>query len=204
MSTTKVREFRGARGLVYAPVLIDDENEYKTGPVKPFAPVSEISKSVEVSSTTKYYDNVAGLVVSARGADTVTLSTSVLSLETQADISGQIYDETTGTLIDTGKPSDKYFALGYVLGEVGSDGDEEIYVWKLKVQFSFPSETSATKDDGTDSNGQEVECTSINTTHKFTKTNDNCMGISVDVAKGLADTSLFFDEVTTPDTIIAA
>ena len=49
--------------------------------------------------------------------------------------------------------------------------------------------------------------TGINTTHKFTKVvdkNGNKKGakaVNVDVAKGLADVSDFFDTVTTPDTL---
>lgn len=77
-------------------------------------------------------------------------------------------------------------------------------MWRLKGTFSIPDSTHVTENDGTDANGQEIVFTGIQTTHKFEALGKGCKAINVDVAKGLADVSTFFDEVTTPDTLQAS
>ena len=64
--------------------------DLKTGEVKVLAPVAEISKTVETASDTKYYDNKPALVISAEGADTITLTIPALDLPTLADITGKV------------------------------------------------------------------------------------------------------------------
>ena len=143
------------------------------------------------------------VVVSSTGADEVTLSLSAIPLDILAKITGQHYDTNTGALIE-GDRETKYFAIGYKTKKTNGD---YVYVWRLKGTFNIPESTHATETDGTDANGQEVTFTGINTTHKFTKVvdkNGNKKGakaVNVDVAKGLADVSDFFDTVTTPDTL---
>ena len=145
------------------------------------------------------------VVVSSTGADEVTLSVSAIPLDILAKITGQKYDELTGALIE-GERETKYFAIGYKTKKTNGD---YVYVWRLKGTFNIPESTHATENDGTDANGQELTYTGINTTHKFTKVTDKngnkkgAKAINVDVAKGLADVSTFFDEVVTPDTLTA-
>ena len=79
-----------------------------------------------------------------------------------------------------------------------------MYVWRYKGTFNVPDQTNATENDGTDANGQEIVYTGISTTHKFEKNNKGAKALVVDVAKGLANVSTFFDTVTTPDTLEAA
>ena len=192
----EIYEFRGVEGLVYAEVLTDttDAEGYSTGPVKELAGVAEIGKSTESSSESHYYDNKPAIVVSAEGADEVTLTVSAIPLEVLADITGKMYDATTGAMIDC-QGERKYFAIGYKTKDTNG---REMYVWRLKGQFSIPDETYATEDDGTDANGQELTYTGIYTTHAFTK-GGPAKSVTVDVAKDLVDVATFFDQVTTPD-----
>lgn len=204
----EIVEYRGVEDLVAAEVLTDNNNEeegYTTGEVFDIAGVAEISKSTSSSNESHYYNNMPAVVVSSTGADEVTLSTSAIPLDVLAKITGQKYDETTGTLIE-GDRETKYFAIGYKTKKTNGD---YVYVWRLKGTFNIPESTHATENDGTDANGQELTYTGINTTHKFNKVldkNGNKKGakaINVDVAKDLADVSEFFDEVVTPDTLTA-
>lgn len=192
-------EYRGVSDLVYAEVLTDDADGYTTGEVKPLAPIAEIGKATESSSEAHYYDNKPLIVIDSTGADEVTCSVAGIPLEVVAEITGQYYDEELGALIE-GERTSKYFAIGYRTQK--TDGTE-VLVWRLKGTFGIPEETSVTKDDGTDANGQELVYTGIETTHKFSKTGKGARSVVVDTGAGKADVSAFFDTVTTPDTLKA-
>ena len=197
-----VDEFRGTDNLVYAEVLTDDNETgggYTTGAVKILAPVAEISKTVETSSDTKYYDNQPALTINAEGADTITLTIPALDLPTLADIVGKTYDNTLGAFFD-GEATPKYFALGYRLRL--TDGSYR-YVWRYKGSFAVPDETSSTEDAGTDSNNQQLTYTGIKTMHKFTKTGTSEKALVVDERDDKAKIDTFFDTVTTCDTLVA-
>ena len=137
-----------------------------TGTVKPLAGVAEIAKTSNSSSEAHYYDNVPAVVVQSTGSDEITITASAVPLDVLADITGQVYDSCNRHLPIEGERTQKYFAIGYKTQATNGD---EYYVWRLKGSFSVPDQTNATKDDGTDANGQELTFTGISTTHKFTK-----------------------------------
>lgn len=202
-------EYRGCRNLVYAEVTTDDNEVsggYKTGEVKKLAPVGEISKTVETSSEAKYYDNVPAILINGEGSDTVTFTIAVPSDEVLADISGRVYDDAKKAYIEAPRVN-KNFAVGYILGEVG-EGEQEKFVWRYKGSFSQPDETSATKDNGTTSNNMSLTFTGIYTEHQFT--NGGGTGKKA-AAKAMAmrpsetvTEAKFFEQVTTPDTVLSA
>lgn len=198
---SKVFEFRGVDNLCYAEVTKDDNETnggYVTGEVKELAAVAEIGKTTETSSESKYYDNKAMLTINSEGTDEITVTVAVVDIETLADITGKLYDETTGMMVECEREA-KYFALGY--RTKGTDGQYR-YVWRLKGTFGIPEETSQTENDGTDSNNQQLVFTGISTEHEFTK-GGSAKGIVVDGRKGLADLTKFFETVQTPDTVKA-
>ena len=198
----KVAEYRGVSDLVYAEVTKDDNETsggYVTGEVKSLAPVAEISRTTESSSEAHYYDNKPLIVIDSTGADELTLTVAAIPLDVLADITGQVYDETLGALIE-GERTPKYFAIGYKTKKTNGD---EVYVWRYKGTFAIPDETATTENDGTDANGQELTFTGVTTTHKFTKNNAGAKALVVDTGAGTADVSKFFDAVTTPDTLKA-
>ena len=191
-----VDEFRGTDSLVYAEILKDNNTDgYITGAVKVLAPVAEISKTVDTSSDTKYYDNMPALTINAEGADTITLTVPALDLATLADITGKVWDATLGAFCD-GTRTPKYFALGYRLRL--TDGTYR-YVWRYKGSFAIPDETSQTENAGTDSNNQQLTFTGIATQHKFTKTGTSEKALVVDERTTNVDLSTFFAVVTTCD-----
>lgn len=203
-------EFRGCKNLVYAEVTTDNnevDGGYVTGTVKSLAPVAEISKVVETSSEAHYYDNKAAIVINSEGADTVTFTIAVPPDEVLADIEGRTYDETKKMFIESER-TQKYFAVGYILGEKG-EGEDERYVWRFKGTFNIPDETAATEDDGTDANNMSLEFTGIYTDHEFTngkgtgkKGSAKAMFIRESAEVATADE--FFAEVATPDSDFSA
>lgn len=198
---TFVDEFRGTDRLVYAEILVDDNSTssghgYVTGPVKELAPVAEISKTVETASEVKYYDNKAAIVINAEGSDTITVTIPALDLPTLADITGKKFDLATGAFYD-GERKTKYFALGYRLGL--TDGTYR-YVWRYKGSFGIPDESSPTKNNGTDSNNQQLVYTGIMTKHVFTKTGGSEKALVVDERTTEENLDTFFSTVMTCDT----
>lgn len=201
----KIYEYRGVSDLVYAEVTKDNNDTaqgegYVTGTVKSLAGVAEISKATDSASEPHYYDNIPAVVINSTGSDEITISASAIPLDVLADITGQQYDQNTGMLIEKER-TPKYFAIGY---KTKTTNGTEMYVWRLKGTFNIPDQTSATEDDGTDANGQELVYTGISTTHKFTKSNAPAKAITVDTGLDLiADKANFFTAVQTPDSVTA-
>lgn len=201
-SLQEITEYRGVEGLVAAEVLKDNnltgEGEgYVTGDVFAIAGVAEISKTTDSTTEPHYYDNIPAIVVSNTSADEVTINASAIPMDVYATLTGQYYDDTTGSLIE-GDRVLRYFALGYKTKKTNGD---EVYVWRYKGTFNIPDQTNVTEDDSTDANGQELVYTGIRTTHKFSKTGKGAKALNVDLAKDIANVSTFFDTVTTPDTL---
>ena len=208
----KVVEGRGASDLVYALITTDDSTEYTTGEVKHLIPLATLTKTTEASSEAHYYDNIPAVNINSEGADEISITGALIDLETLAEITGKSYDPTTGVFSDV-ETTPPYIALGY--NSQNSDGSE-YYAWRLKGTFSIPDESANTKDDGTEGVGTELTYTGIYTTHVFTKgkaiigAEDTVTyeaapskGVKVNVPNDKIDTSTFFDEVMTPDTITA-
>ena len=196
----EIVEYRGVEGLVAAEVLTDDDTAgYTTGDVFAIAGVAEISKTTDSSNEAHYYDNIPAVVVSNTSSDTINISASAIPLDVLGFITGQTYDSALGALFE-GTRKVRYFAIGYQTKKTNGD---KIYVWRNKGTFNIPDQTNTTENNSTDANGQELVFTGISTTHKFTKTGEGCKAVVVDVAKDLADVSTFFEEVVTPDTLVA-
>lgn len=196
-----VFEYRGVEGLVYTEILEDSEEKYETGEVKSLAAVAEIGKNTSTDSSVKYYDNMAMIVVASEGADDFTLTTSILALEKQADITGKTFDEETGAMIETPREQ-KYYAIGYKTK--GTDGKYR-YVWRHKGTFGIPEETVTTEDDGTESTNMQIPFTGIYTTHKFDVKGEKkgIKAIVIDERHPNANLNGFFDSVMTPENLKA-
>lgn len=206
----EVKEFRGCKNLVYAEVTTDDNETsggYVTGAVKVLAPVAEISKTVDTSSEAKYYDNKAAIVINSEGADTVTLTISIPDDETLADITGRTYDSTKKMFVESARKQ-KYYAIGYILGEKGA-GEDERFVWRYKGTFNIPDETSATENDGTDSNNMSLEYKGVYTNHIFTNGEGTgkkgaAKAAFIRESSNVATAQKWFETVSTPDTVFGA
>lgn len=190
-------DYRGVSNLVAALVTQDDGEGYATGEVFDLIPVAEISKSTEASSASKYYDNIPALVINSEGADEITITGAQIPIDKLAVITGKTIDATSGAFIDA-PAVPPYIAIGYKYGL--TSGDEVVY-WRLKGKFSLPEDASATEDDGTDSNGQELTYTGVATAHKFTATGKNAKGIVADSRFSTFDADTVLATVHTPDNL---
>lgn len=205
----KIVEYRGCKGLVFAEVTTDDNETgvnhgYITGAVRDLAGLAEVSKTVDTSRVSKYYDNRAAIVVTGEGEDVVTFTASIPSLPVQAAINGRVYDETLKMYIEC-PIVNKYYAVGYIIED--TDG-VEYYVWRHKGYFIAPEVTSATKDDGTDGNNMSLEFHGVYTAHEFANGGGSgkksIIKSYIMANDGTLDLSDFFATVTSPDTVFEA
>ena len=201
------QEYRGCRKLVYAEVLTDTAEGMTFGEVKPFAPVQTISKNVEYSTATSYYDNVAHNTRKAEGADETEFTHAVPSDEVMSDIEGKFYDPTTGIYSDS-PVSNKTYAIGYVFDEEG-DTEEENFCWKLKGTFKVGSVEHQTKDDGTDVTNVTTTFTAIYPQANFTHggadgRGGKSKGVRIKKSKGIMTEDEFFATPQTVDTVYTA
>lgn len=166
-NAASVFEFRGIEDLYFAEVIEDSETNYTTGTPKRLSYTATISKEVETSSETHFYDNKGMIVINAKGAETFTLTVAPPPLGILAEITGQAFDASLGMMIE-GEIKPKMFAIGYKTK--GTDGFWR-FVWKYKGQFAVPSEEVNTESDSIDTTNTELTFTAVNTVHKFEYTN---------------------------------
>lgn len=193
-----ITEYRGIRDLVAAELLTDTSTGITYGAPFPVAGIAELSKTTENSSESHYYDNIAAIVIDSVGSDEVTCTCSAIPLDVLAKLTGQYFDEDTGTFVE-GEADRKYFAIGYITEDTDHN---EVFVWRHKVKCSIPDSTHSTKNDGTDANGQELVFTGINTIHKFTKTGKTAKAINHKKSELITETA-FFAEVMDIDKLTA-
>lgn len=198
------QEYRGCRNLVYAEVLTDDISGMTFGEVKPLAPVQTISKNVEVSTETSYYDNQSHNTRKAEGADTVEFTHAVPSDEVLADIEGKYYDPETGIYSDS-PLTNKYYAVGYITDEEG-DSVEENYCWKLKGTFSIGGVEHQTKNDGTEVTNITTTFSAVYPKARFEHGGSDGLGgaskgVRIKKSKGIMTEEEFFATPQTVDTV---
>lgn len=192
------RDYRGIRGLMAAKILKDTDGVYECEEPFWIAGASTLTKETATSAATKYYDNVPAIIISAAGSDTVSIDTSAIDEAVVAKLTGQDYFDEHGMLVE-GEPSNDYYAFGYITEK--TDGTE-VFVWRNKGQFSPPNSTHATKNEGTDSNGQTITFTGISTTGRSKATGKPFRATMVDQSINKWDEEEFFAQVQTPDTIL--
>jgi phi13 family phage major tail protein len=195
----KIVDYRGIEGLYAAEVLTDNEEGITFGEPRQLCAVSTLSKSTSTSSATKYYNNRPAIITRSVGGDEVSIDASAISEQDQAWLMGEYYDEETGLYVE-GEPELKYFAIGYITKK--TDGSEML-VWRLKGTFGYPQAEHATENDGTDSSGNTLTFSGVNTLHKFDKIGKTAKAVNLPAEKYAAGKDKFFETVQTPDTLAA-
>ena len=197
--SVKIVDWRGIRSLYAAELLSDTADEITYDEPFELCGVSTLSKTTESSSSKKYYNNVPAIIIQSTGGDEVAIDGSAIPDDVLAKLMGEYYDETSGMYVE-GEGTTKYFALGYITKK--TDGTE-MYVWRLKGTFGYPETEHNTEDDGTDSAGDSIAYTGVNTQHKFTKTGKTAKAVRLPAEKFAKGEAAWFATVQTPDTATA-
>lgn len=159
--------FRGCDKAYYGDVtemVADDGSVTLTfGTPKKLFAVKEVGKTTSSDSATQYGDNKALLIINSEGADEISLSGFGLPADVLADITGKYFDESKGMFVN--RPRE--FAYKYLLWREKLTTGKYRYCMAYKGTFNVPDGTTATEDDGTDGNGQELTFTSIFTEKEF-------------------------------------
>ena len=200
-------EYRGCRKLVYAEVLTDTAEGMTFGEVKPLAPVQQIQREVSRSSATTYYDNSAANTTTAEGAEVNNFVVAVPDDAVLADIEGKYYDPEAKIYSDS-PIADKYYAVGYVLGEKG-DEENESFCWKLKGTFQVQGTEHNTEDDGTDTTNMTIGYTSVYPAAVFTHGGKDgqggkSKGVRIKKNDNVMTEDAFFAKVQTVDDVYTA
>ena len=204
MAAIKFNNYRGVKDLVIAPMTIESDGGTITesyGAVIPLSGVQGVSVSEDQGSEEVYYDNGARIAINYEGPAVVTLTVSVVDLETRAKIEGRTWDATKKAYIGT--PAKKgYFALGYKAGIVGDDGDDaEEYRWFYKGKFTGGDTTHNTKANNTDSTNVTYTYTAIQPATEYQLTDGKHPAKYAIIPSTHSAAATFFDTVVTPDKI---
>lgn len=197
-------EYRGCRRLVYAEVLTDTAEGMTFGEVKPLAPVQQIQREVSRETATTYYDNAASNTTTAEGAEVNNFVIGVPTDAVMADIEGKYYDPETKIYSDN-PIKNKYYAVGYILGEKGDEENED-FCWKTKGTFQISGTEHNTENDGTDTTNVTLAYTSIYPIAEFEHggadgQGGKSKGVRVKKNDNVATEEQFFSTVQTVDTV---
>ena len=196
----KYVQSRGCDNLVYALVTTDTAEKYETGEVKDLAGVKSVATERAQSSETVFVDNIAGFSVNSAVETTRTFEITNLGNEELAEITGQYYEKESDMIVNNSDTVPPYIAVGYRVSD--TDGSNKL-VWAYKCKAQAPAENSSTRDNGTESQGQTLTITCLQTVHKFAKTSKGAVDIALPETNAKYNTADFFKAVTTPDTLVA-
>lgn len=195
----RANQWRGCSDLVYAPIVKDDITGYETGDVKELAFIKQIGAGQEQSTATVFADNTAIFNTNSAIKFTRTFDCLAIDGKVKAELEGQYTEEGSSLVLSSSSAQPLLVAIGY---KVYDTDDTCFYVWCLKGTCSFGEETIITRDDGTDSNGVQMTFSALETVHRFKKGGSQTQ-VMVEENDEKYDTTTFFDEVTTPDTLVS-
>lgn len=131
----------GLKDLHYSKIIKDDETGVTYEAPKKIAPAISVGMKTNSESTTLYADDGPAATDSSLGMTEVTINTSDLPTEVEADLLGHTVNED-GVLVGNADDSAPYVAIGFK--SKTSDGGE-MFVWLLKGKFSVPEANHQTK-----------------------------------------------------------
>lgn len=166
VSETNFGEFLGVKNLYCAKITTDSSSTWTPQTIKRLAPVASIAIEPNVSTKTRYYDNVAYYTTTTEGETKLTLVVAGIDTETKAAILGYNYN-SSGTngkrLWNNGEVYSGYYALGF---EADVEGGKKFY-WFLKGKFEPYKEEFETKTTDINEKTTTLTYTAITTTHKW-------------------------------------
>lgn len=152
----------GLDDLYYAEVTQDDAAGYVADTPAYLAPVAELGAEPAVNSETQYADDGPYDTITAEGETVLNMVVTGVPLEVAADLTGNVFDSTTGRFYDYGG-TPPYMALGFK--SMKSNGSYRYY-WYLKGRFSAPPDAFATKTDTPDPKTTNLIYTAVRTIYE--------------------------------------
>lgn len=164
MATVKIEEYTGVRHVMMAQIEIKEDGSEEWGAPERMAGLQAVNQTLNESSESRYYDNVAAIIEDVEGDDSYSFVVSVPALETRAKIEGRSYDKNTGALIGTPKKK-PYFGVMFI-GEKTGGVEELVVIYKGK--FSGGAATRNTRTNSAGGTNLTYDYTSVYTTKKYT------------------------------------
>lgn len=163
---------------------------------KVLAPVIEAGKTTPSEVTPHYGNNKALINVVSEGADEITFSVFGIPSEVLAEITGKHYNPIKQVFTN----SERDFNYCYVMWREKLTDGRYRYNVAYKGTFNVPDVTTATEDDGTDANGQELTFTSIFTETVF-ENGKASKGYYIEDGVKKVNPNEFFERVWTQDDV---
>jgi phi13 family phage major tail protein len=193
----------GLDSLYVAEILEDVLGTFTTDTPQYLAPVAEASQASTINSVTIPADDQPYEIITTKGETVISLKVTNIPLGLLALLTGEGYDETTGTYYEYGGVA-PYFAL--MFRSLKSNGSYRYYCFP-KCKFDVPDEAAATRGDTPDPKIMELTVHAIKTTCKF--------AIDVDIEDGLTriigdedvagfDGATWFTQVPVPEVVEAS
>lgn len=131
----------GLSDLHYAVILEEDKDKTVYGEVKPLGPAQALGLQPNVNRANLRADDGVLFSEVSEGPLTVTVNTSYLDPEVEAEILGKEIDERGG-ITDTDNDNPPYIAIG---GRAANARGGYDYFWIHRVKLSKPEENMETK-----------------------------------------------------------
>lgn len=198
-----MKQFRGCSRLYYATIT-ESESGVTYGTPKQVAPVKTISRDIASDNEKVFADNVVQEQHYTATVVTRTFSCTRLAPDVEADLLGLTKVEVaTGKYAYATPPTGAarpYFAFGYALHDGDVDDPCEV-VWAYRGKVTSISKNANTIDEGTGSEGQDLEIEFITPEKEWTTTGKRDLDLALPITDNVADVAKWFAKVITPDNI---
>lgn len=134
---------KGLKNLHYAVIQQESAEETIYGPVKPFGPAIALNIQPSVNRGNLRADNKVLFSDSSKGPTNVSVNTSHLEPEVEADILGKVI-HPNGLMSDNGADNAPYIAIG---GEAADARGGSQFFWIYRVKFAPAEENKETAQD---------------------------------------------------------
>lgn len=131
----------GLLDLHYAIIESEDSSGTTYGEVKPIAPAMNVGITRTVNRANLRGDNAVRYTAASKGPATITLGTTELPKQVEADLLGKTI-APNGLLVEGDDDKPPYVAIGFRADDARGG---YLYVWLYRVQFSVGESTYETK-----------------------------------------------------------
>jgi len=157
------KSYVGADKVYYALVTQDDADGYVADTPSYLAPVINLSQAPKSNNKVQYADNQSYDSATNEGETEIEVELTGMSLQTQAILTGKVYDVATGRMFDHGG-TPPYIAIGC---RAKRSGGGYRYFWFLKCTPQPPAEEASSETDTPDFKSSKMKFTAIRTIYQW-------------------------------------